>query len=191
MFFPLVTMEGKSDTPFDASVRVEDLRSAMALFVSERGWLKFHTPRNLVLALVGEVGELAELFQWRGEVAPGLPEWSSADRTHLGEELADCLLYLVRLSDRCGVDLPAAALRKMELNRAKYPVERCFGSSAKYTAYTASPQPPAADARTEQQGAIAAVAAQTQDVSWRRWAPVAGAAAVFAAASVAARLFRR
>lgn len=123
---------------FEASVRLEDLRQAMDTFVEERGWHKFHTPRNLVLALVGEVGELAEIFQWRGEVSPGLPDWSEADRTHLGEELSDCLLYLVRLSDRCGIDLASAAIRKMSLNRSKYPVDRCFGSSAKYTAYSAA-----------------------------------------------------
>ncbi len=107
----------------------------MLLVVANNTGHKFHTPRNLVLALVGEVGELAEIFQWKGECAVGLEDWAAADKTHLGEELADCLLYLVRLSDRCGVDLTAAAMRKMDLNRKKYPIERCFGSSAKYTAY--------------------------------------------------------
>jgi dCTP diphosphatase len=57
----------------------------------------------------GEVGELAELFQWRGEVAPGLPTFSAAEREAVGEELSDVLLYLVRLSDACGIDLGAAA----------------------------------------------------------------------------------
>jgi hypothetical protein len=55
----------------------------------------------------GEVGELAEIFQWRGEVAPGLPDFSTADRQHTGEELSDVLLYLVRLADVCGIDLAA------------------------------------------------------------------------------------
>jgi dCTP diphosphatase len=125
-------------TPFSSHVTVEDLRRAMEMFVDERGWQKFHTPRNIVLALVGEVGELAEIFQWKGEVLPGLHDWQETDRTHLGEELADCLLYICRLSDRCGIDLPAAALRKMELNRRKYPVDKCYGSSDKYTAYAVS-----------------------------------------------------
>ena len=57
----------------------------------------------------GEVGELAEIFQWRGEVAPGLPDFSPADRQHAGEELSDVLLYLVRLADVCGIDLAACA----------------------------------------------------------------------------------
>ena len=58
-----------------------------------------------------------------------------ADKTHLGEEMADVLLYLVRLADRCGVDLPAVAKAKLAKNEAKYPAEKCFGSAAKYTAY--------------------------------------------------------
>jgi dCTP diphosphatase len=93
--------------------------------------------RNLCLALVGEIGEVMELFQWRGECAHLLPDWSAEHRVHLGEELADCLLYLVRLSDRCGIDLAAAWQDKMAKNRRKYPAAQAFGRSDKYTAYEA------------------------------------------------------
>lgn len=92
--------------------------------------------RNLLLALVGETGELAECFQWKGEVAPGLPGFTSQERRHVGEELSDVLLYLVRLSDVCGIDLAAAVTAKLASNAAKYPAHRCRGSSAKYTQYT-------------------------------------------------------
>lgn len=84
---------------------------------------------------VGEMGELSEIFQWKGEVPKGLPGWDEAEKEHLGEELADVLLYLVRLSDMCGVDLGKAALRKMEINARKYPVGQCKGSSKKHTHY--------------------------------------------------------
>jgi dCTP diphosphatase len=84
---------------------------------------------------VGEVGELSEIFQWKGEVPKGLPGWDDNEKEHLGEELADVLLYLVRLSDMCGVDLGKAALRKMEINARKYPVGQCKGSSKKHTHY--------------------------------------------------------
>lgn len=57
----------------------------------------------------GEVGELNEIFQWRGEVTPGLPDFSAAERQHVGEEISDVLLYLVRLADVCGLDLAACA----------------------------------------------------------------------------------
>ena len=132
---PVCSAATPSDTRFDPSVTLESLRADMAAFATERDWGQFHTPRNLVLALTGEVGELAELFQWRGEVGVGLPGWSAREREHLGEELSDVLLYLVRLSDRCGVDLGAAALRKMGLNRKKYPADKAKGRSDKYTAY--------------------------------------------------------
>lgn len=85
---------------------------------------------------VGEVGELSEIFQWKGEVPKGLPGWEEREMEHLGEELADVLLYLVRLSDMCGVDLGKAALRKMKLNARKYPVGQCRGSSKKDTQYS-------------------------------------------------------
>lgn len=78
------------------------------------------------------MGELSEIFQWKGEVPKGLPDWKDDEKEHLGEELSDVLLYLVRLSDICGVDLGKAALRKVELNAIKYPVKQCKGSSRKY-----------------------------------------------------------
>lgn len=70
------------------------------------------------------MGELSEIFQWKGEVPKGLPDWKEEEKEHLGEELSDVLLYLVRLSDICGVDLGKAALRKVELNAIKYPVSQ-------------------------------------------------------------------
>ncbi|KAK1319311.1 hypothetical protein QJS10_CPB04g01412 [Acorus calamus] len=114
-------------------VTLDELKNRMAEFAKERDWDQFHSPRNLLLALVGEVGELSEIFQWKGEVPKGLPGWKDEEKQHLGEELSDVLLYLVRLSDICGVDLGKAALRKLELNAIKYPVSLCKGSSNKYT----------------------------------------------------------
>ncbi|MBA0737820.1 hypothetical protein Gogos_011261 [Gossypium gossypioides] len=116
-------------------VTLEELKKKMADFAKERDWDQFHSPRNLLLALVGEVGELSEIFQWKGEVPRGLPGWEDEEKQHLGEELSDVLLYLVRLSDICGVDLGKAALRKMELNAIKYPVKLCKGSSKKQTQF--------------------------------------------------------
>lgn len=87
---------------------------------------------KLCVFQVGEVGELSEIFQWKGEVARGLPDWEDEEKEHLGEELSDVLLYLVRLSDICGVDLGKAALRKLEINANKYPVKLCKGSSKKH-----------------------------------------------------------
>lgn len=75
---------------------------------------------------VGEVGELSEIFQWRGEVDKGLPNWEESDKEHLGEELSDVLLYLIRLADICGIDLAHAATKKILKNSIKYPEPKVF-----------------------------------------------------------------
>lgn len=120
---------------FSTEPTIEDIRRLQAEFTEERNWNQFHQPRNLLLALVGEVGEVSELFQWRGEVAEGLPGWSDAERENLAHELSDVLIYLVELADKCRVDLPQAVLGKMALNRLKYPASKVHGSAKKYTEY--------------------------------------------------------
>jgi dCTP diphosphatase len=120
---------------FSDQPTLEGIRRLHAEFSEERGWNKYHTPRNLLLALVGEVGELSELFQWKGEVEEGLKDWDPEEKKHLEEELSDVLIYLVRLADKCDVDLPSAVLRKIDLNRKKYPKSVVYGSSKKYTEY--------------------------------------------------------
>ncbi|XP_002973230.2 dCTP pyrophosphatase 1 [Selaginella moellendorffii] len=123
---------GRKDPPGAADaalVSLQDLRSKLQEFARVRDWDQFHSPRNLLLALVGEVGELSEIFQWKGEVQRGLPDWNAAEKEHLGEELSDVLLYLVRLADVCGVDLGQAALSKLKKNAVKYPVEKCKSQS--------------------------------------------------------------
>ncbi|KAJ7387189.1 dCTP pyrophosphatase 1 [Desmophyllum pertusum] len=94
-----------------------------------------HQPRNLVLAMVGEVGEVAELFQWKGEVKEGLPDWSPKEKHHLAQELSDVLVYLVRLAEKCHVDLPQEVVAKIAVNSKKYPAHLVKGSSKKYTEY--------------------------------------------------------
>ncbi|XP_008396256.1 glutamyl-tRNA(Gln) amidotransferase subunit B, mitochondrial [Poecilia reticulata] len=120
---------------FSPEPSMEDIRRMQADFTDERDWNKFHQPRNLLLAMVGEVGEVAELFQWRGEVAEGLPDWTETEREQLAHELSDVLIYLVELAEKCRVDLPQAVLRKMALNRLKYPSSKVHGSAKKYTEY--------------------------------------------------------
>ncbi|WP_050461874.1 nucleotide pyrophosphohydrolase [Herbaspirillum autotrophicum] len=109
------------------------LRDVMRQFADERDWNQFHTPKNLAMALSVEASELLEHYQWlrSGEDA----ELDDRQRTGIRHELADVLLYLVRLADKSGVDLYRAALEKMELNRLKYPVGLAHGSARKYTEY--------------------------------------------------------
>ncbi|XP_061843855.2 glutamyl-tRNA(Gln) amidotransferase subunit B, mitochondrial [Nerophis lumbriciformis] len=127
--------EEKKVFTFSPQPTVEDIRRMQAEFTDERDWKQFHQPRNLLLAMVGEVGEVSELFQWKGEVAEGLPDWSEAEREQLAHELSDVFIYLVELAEKCRVDLPQAVLRKMALNRIKYPASKVHGSAKKYTEY--------------------------------------------------------
>jgi len=109
------------------------LRDRLRAFAAERDWERFHTPKNLAMALMVEVAEVAEHLQWlRGEESCALPE---ATRAAVAEEIGDCLIYLTRLADRLDVDPVAAAHAKIQVNAAKYPADRVRGSAAKYTEY--------------------------------------------------------
>ena len=102
-------------------------------FVAERDWEQFHTPKNLVMALAGEVGELLEHFQWL------TPEQSQAlppeVRDQVAQEIADIQIYLATLADRLGVEIGPSVERKMKLNSEKYPADQVRGSARKYTDY--------------------------------------------------------
>jgi len=110
-----------------------ELRELVRQFVDERDWDKFHTPKNLATALSIEASELLEPFQWlvSGEKA----ELSEASLTAIRHEMADVLVYLVRLADKMDVDLFQAVHEKMKLNREKYPAEKVRGDSRKYSEY--------------------------------------------------------
>jgi len=99
----------------------------MREFTDERDWAQFQDPKSLILALMGEVGELAELFQWipADEAVDHFAEVSR--RARAGEEMADVLLYLVRLSDVMGIDLMAAARAKQAAARTRFPVDTTRG----------------------------------------------------------------
>eukprot|EP00262_Sarcandra_glabra_P012050 TRINITY_DN3012_c0_g1_i1.p1 TRINITY_DN3012_c0_g1~~TRINITY_DN3012_c0_g1_i1.p1 ORF type:complete len:146 (+),score=40.58 TRINITY_DN3012_c0_g1_i1:59-439(+) len=111
--------EEKEERVVDIGLKV--LSKKLEEFAKARDWEQYHSPRNLLLAMVGEVGELSEIFQWKGEVARGLPNWEESDKEHLGEELSDVLLYLIRLADICEIDLGDAATKKIAKNAIKYP----------------------------------------------------------------------
>jgi NTP pyrophosphatase (non-canonical NTP hydrolase) len=105
------------------------LRDELRRFAADRDWDQFHSPKNLASALSVEAAELLEPFQWLSEEQSRqlTPEQSVAVR----EEMADVLLYLVRLADKLDVDLAEAAREKMGRNAVRYPVEKARGSSRK------------------------------------------------------------
>jgi dCTP diphosphatase len=107
------------------------LRHELRRFAAERDWDQFHSPKNLAMALSVESAELLERFQWMTEEASRNP--SPEEIASIREELADVLNYLVRIADKLDVDLVEAAQKKIRVNEQKYPVEKCRGSSKKYT----------------------------------------------------------
>ena len=114
-------------------VSLPDLTAAVRRFAEDRDWLKFHSPKNLAMALSVEVSELAEIFQWLSQAESR--SLSARAREAAEEEIGDVVIYLVRLADELGVELEAAARAKLAKNEAKYPADRVRGSAVKYTDY--------------------------------------------------------
>ena len=110
---------------------LESLRNHLRTFAADRDWDQFHSPKNLATALAVEAAELLEHFQWLTEAqSQQLPPEALNE---VRNEVADVLLYLIRISDKLGINLIAAANAKIELNAVKYPVDKARGSSKKYT----------------------------------------------------------
>jgi NTP pyrophosphatase (non-canonical NTP hydrolase) len=107
------------------------LAARLRAFAQERDWEQFHTPKNLAMALSVEAGELLELFQWLTPEESHAVLTTPAGAQQVQEELADVLIYLVRLADVLGVDLEAAVETKLKLNAHKYPVDLSRGNATK------------------------------------------------------------
>ena len=110
---------------------MEELVQSIRDFARDRDWNKFHSPKNLAMALSVEVAEIMEHFQWLTQ-----SQSDELDREKLAqieEEIADVMIYLTRLADRLGINPIEAAKKKMRLNEKKYPVEKAKGNAAKYT----------------------------------------------------------
>lgn len=112
----------------------EALTAAVLEFRDARDWRQFHSLRNLITSLNLEAAELLELTQWQSdaevEALPAEPKAAEA----LRDECADILLYLLLIADKVGINLADAARAKLIKNAEKYPVDKAFGSRAKYSA---------------------------------------------------------
>lgn len=108
-------------TPKPTLIDVSALVAALQRFADERDWNQYHSPKNLAMALTGEVGELVELFQWLSEEQSSSVAQDPKTARAVRDELADVLLYLVRLSSVLGVDLNEAVTHKLASNARKYP----------------------------------------------------------------------
>jgi NTP pyrophosphatase (non-canonical NTP hydrolase) len=99
-----------------------ELLSALKRCVAERDWQQFHTPENLAKSISIEAAELLEFFQWSEPL----------DLSEVSDELADVITYCLLLADKYDLDVEKIVLEKLEKTKAKYPVEKSFGSSEKY-----------------------------------------------------------
>ena len=110
---------------------IEKIKLRLRQFAEERDWDQFHSPKNLSMALSAEVAEIVEHFQWlTEEQSKSLPKEKLEE---VETELADTLIYLIRLADKLDVDLLQAALSKIDVNEQKYPVDKAKGNAKKYT----------------------------------------------------------
>jgi NTP pyrophosphatase (non-canonical NTP hydrolase) len=110
---------------------LDTLRRRIREFAEARAWERYHTPKNLVMALAVEASELLEPFQWL--TAEQSQQLSEAQHEAVRQEIADVLIYLTRLADLLDIDLLDAAADKLAINARKYPVDKAHGNALKYS----------------------------------------------------------
>lgn len=109
--------------PHCHAMNIEDLQRRLREFAAARDWQPYQTPKNLAMAMVVEAAELVEIFQWLTPEESLAIQDDAERQTHLGEEIADVMLYLLQIADHTGVDMTAAVERKLVLNALKYPAK--------------------------------------------------------------------
>ena len=112
---------------------LQRLNDRLLAFARHRDWEQFHSPKNLSMALAGEAGELLEHFQWLSEEQS--QNLAADKRDAVALEMADILIYLIRLSERLNIDLVGAAERKIELNERRYPADKVRGDARRASDY--------------------------------------------------------
>ena len=106
-----------------SSDKYEELSAEISEFCAERNWEKYHTPKNLSMALAIEAAELMEIFQWLTPKESDPANLSPARKDRVEEEIADIFIYTIRMAQVLDIDLFDAAKGKLEKNAAKYPLE--------------------------------------------------------------------
>ena len=120
---------------------MKHLTEALLEFRNRRNWGQFHTLRNLIVSLNLESAELLELTQWKSDAEMAALSADPVANEALRDECADVLLYLLLIAEKAGIDLETAAREKLAKNALKYPVEKSYGSSKKYTEFSEFGEP--------------------------------------------------
>ena len=119
----------------DNKKTTQQIKKAVQLFVQERDWEKFHTPKNLSMSLAIETSELMEIFQWLTTEEASLNQLTENQKDRIEEEIADISIYLFDLCNVLNIDISRAIENKLKINRTKYPIKFAKGNAEKYTAY--------------------------------------------------------
>ncbi len=117
------------------TIDVEQVKKMLAAFAKARDWEKFHSPKNLSMAIAGESGELLEIFQWMTEQESTQAKNEPELIEQVSHELADIILYAIRMADLLSINLNASIQGKIAINNEKYPADRVKGSAKKYNQY--------------------------------------------------------
>lgn len=114
---------------------IEAYKQKLKQFSQERDWGKYHTPKNLAMALSVEASELVEIFQWLTEKESEEITSEKEKMDHVQEEISDILLYTIRLADILNINIPEAISDKFKKNEEKYPIHLSKGNAKKYSEY--------------------------------------------------------
>jgi len=116
----------------DDSTTVAEIKSAISQFAAERDWEPYHDPKNLVMAIASEVGELTEHFRWVPSGESLSTAMAPQNAEAVAHELADVLMFAFEFATVCHIDIASAIASKLEINRGRYPIDKAKGTSKKY-----------------------------------------------------------
>ncbi len=111
----------------DSNTVIEELKDRLRDFVRERGWEKFHNPKNIAESICIEAGELMEAFQWKSEQEVASWKFEQGKKERVAEELADVIIYSLNMANSMDIDVSQAVLDKIEQNEKKYPPDKYYG----------------------------------------------------------------
>ena len=109
---------------------IENIKNKLKDFSKERNWDKYHTPKNLAMALSVEASELVEIFQWLNDKESD--NLNSEDLQSVKEEISDILIYLIRIADKLEINIEESLIEKLKINEQKYPIDLSKNNAVKY-----------------------------------------------------------
>jgi NTP pyrophosphatase (non-canonical NTP hydrolase) len=121
-----------TDMKDDQTTTLAEIKAAISAFAAERDWQQYHDPKNLVMAIASEVGELTEHFRWVTNEESHNTALDPQNAEAVAHELADVLMFALEFASVCGIDITSAISEKLRINADRYPVAKAKGSSRKY-----------------------------------------------------------